>query len=429
MNAETLISLVAAAARYRALSRSQYWDAEQLAAYQAEHLAGTLEAAAAIPFYHSRLGEAPHPSDLESLPVLRRSDLAQLNESVRSQHSPAQKYMRSKSSGSTGESVEMLFDQRHQAGRFASRARYLASNGWNPLARSAWLIGIRPGSPDGSLVNAAYLPRAKFFSHLEAFKTQADWLIERDPEYIYSLPSNLEGLLAEFAARGQGLPSLKRIFTGGEILEDSVRNDARRYLQVEIADNYGSTEAFLAWQCPSGGYHTNAEHVLIEVVDENGRSVRAGSPGRVLVTTLQNRLMPLIRYDLGDFAIASSAACSCGRTLPMIEKILGRGVNLFRLPDGALFSPWQLVESMKAMPAVRQVQIEQQTLDRYIVRYAAQNTLGADVEIAIRRGFRTIVGQGAEVIFERMAEIPRGAGGKFMAAVSSLSGQTTIETP
>ncbi|HUA36590.1 MAG TPA: AMP-binding protein, partial [Candidatus Binataceae bacterium] len=313
----------------------------------------------------------------------------------------------------------------HQIGRFASRARYLAANGWNPLTRSAWLIDIRKGSPDGSLVNARFLPRAKFFSHLAAFDVQADWLAELDPQFIYSLPSNLEGLLAVFADGKRKLFSLKRIFTGGEILEESVRKDARRYLNAEIADNYGSTEAFLAWQCPAGSYHVNAEHVIVEIVDENGKQVCAGSAGRVLVTTLENRLMPLIRYDLGDYAIASDARCSCGRTLPLIGKILGRGVNLFRLPGGGLISPWQLIDTMKAMPAVRQVQIEQRSLNQYIVRYAAESALTPNIEEDVRTGFRTTMGQAAQVHFDYVEEIPRGAGGKFMAALSALSAADT----
>ena len=75
-----------------------------------------------------------------------------------------------------------------------------------------------------------------------------------------------------------------------------------RTFGVAVADNYGSTEAFLAWACPAGSYHINAEHVIVEVVDDAGNPARPGAPGRVLVTTLQNRIMPLVRYEIGDYA-------------------------------------------------------------------------------------------------------------------------------
>jgi phenylacetate-CoA ligase len=204
------------------------------------------------------------------------------------------------------------------------------------------------------------------------------------------------------------------------VLEDSVRSQTRGILGVEIADNYGTTEAFVGWQCLVGSYHVNSEHALVEIVDEHGRPVSSGKAGRVVITTLENRLMPLIRYDLGDYAILIDELCACGRTLPRIGNILGRTINLFRLPNGQLFSPWRLVGLIKAGADVRQVQIIQQALDRYLVRFVGASTLELDGERSIRDGFRKIVGGDISVSFERVTDIPRTAGGKFMAALSAI---------
>jgi len=130
--------------------------------------------------------------------------------------------------------------------------------------------------------------------------------------------------------------------------------------------------------------------------------------------------MPLIRYDLGDYAILIDELCACGRTLPRIGNILGRTINLFRLPNGQLFSPWRLVGLIKAGADVRQVQIIQQALDRYLVRFVGASTLELDGERSIRDGFRKIVGGDISVSFERVTDIPRTAGGKFMAALSAI---------
>jgi phenylacetate-CoA ligase len=346
--------------------------------------------------------------------------LVNLNSSVRALNPSDKKYLCANSSGSTGHRVEVLFDSLHQRGRFAARARYLHANGWNPLLRSAWIIGIRPGSPDGSLVNGGFIPRATFASHTEDFGKQVDWLTKVDPHFLYVFPSTLEAFLAVIADQKRRLPSLRRVFTGGEVLEDSVRSQTRGILGVEIADNYGTTEAFVGWQCLVGSYHVNSEHALVEIVDEHGRPVSSGKAGRVVITTLENRLMPLIRYDLGDYAILIDELCACGRTLPRIGNILGRTINLFRLPNGQLFSPWRLVGLIKAGADVRQVQIIQQALDRYLVRFVGASTLELDGERSIRDGFRKIVGGDISVSFERVTDIPRTAGGKFMAALSAI---------
>ena len=232
-------------------------------------------------------------------------------------------------SGSTGNPVSFFYDRAHQASRFAARARYLRENGFNPFQRSLWIVSTAMHSPDLLFVERSRLLGIRFMSHLTDMEQLADALLKIDPVFLYSYPVNLDGLARIFELRGERLPSLRKIFSGSEVLEDSQRERIRRVFGIEISDNYGSTEAFLAWECPLGSYHINAEHVIVEVVDDNGSPAAPGTLGRVLVTTLRNRLMPLIRYEIGDYAIAAEGPCRCGRTLPLIGRIAGRDINLF----------------------------------------------------------------------------------------------------
>jgi phenylacetate-CoA ligase len=379
----------------------------------------TLAAAATVPFYAPALRGNPAPEDLAMLPVLARSDVGRLEASVRSLHPPDAALQSDRSSGSSGMPVRFLFDRSHQWGRFAGRARYLRANGWSPLARSAWIISLPRDCPDADLVRNPAIPGARFLSHVTEFDEQLRWLRALDPVHLYTLPSNLDAL-AGLLDGGERLRSLRGVFTGGEVLDDTVRSRAERVLGVRVADNYGSTEAFLAWQCPRGSYHVNAEHVLLEIVGERGAPAEPGEMGRVLVTTLENRLMPLVRYEIGDYATVETAPCPCGRTLPRIGRVVGRGINLFRMPDGRLRSPWKLVGPLKFMPGLRQFQIVQRTVERYVVRYAADAPLSADAVTAIVAQFREILGFAALVELERVHEVPRAPSGKFMTILSEV---------
>ncbi|HJQ85019.1 MAG TPA: AMP-binding protein [Candidatus Binatia bacterium] len=416
-----LAGLLGAAPRYAALLRSQYWSAARLGAYTAQRLRDVLAAAARVPFYAARFGGVPGPADLERLPILRRADVAALEDSVRALHPSGTPFLRDRSSGSSGMPVSFLFDGAHQHGRFAARARYLRANGWSPLRRSAWIISLPQDSPDAELVASPTFPGASFLSHVTEFAEQLRWLRRLDPVHLYTLPSNLEALAGLVAASGEPLRSLRGVFTGGEVLDDAVRARAERALGVRVADNYGSTEAFLAWQCPHGSYHVNAEHVLLEIVDDGGRPVGDGDMGRVLATTLENRLMPLVRYEIGDWATPADGPCACGRTLPRIGSVVGRGINLFRMPDGRLRSPWRLVGPLKNRPQLRQFQIVQRSVERYTVRYAGDSELTGADEAAIGREFREILGYEAAVDFERLTTIPRAPSGKFMTALSEVA--------
>jgi phenylacetate-coenzyme A ligase PaaK-like adenylate-forming protein len=66
-----------------------------------------------------------------------------------------------------------------------------------------------------------------------------------------------------------------------------------------------------------------SESVLLEIVDDAGRACAPGRAGRVVVTSLHNFATPLIRYELGDLA-EFGAPCACGRSLPVISRVLGR---------------------------------------------------------------------------------------------------------
>ena len=84
--------------------------------------------------------------------------------------------------------------------------------------------------------------------------------------------------------------------------------------------------------------------MMVEILDDAGHAVGPGEMGRTVVTTLENQLMPLVRYEIGDYMVASRSPCRCGRTLPTFERVIGRGLNLFRLANGRLLSPWAFVE-------------------------------------------------------------------------------------
>lgn len=415
-------ALLSVLPRYGHLLRSQYWRRDVLAVYSRRCLEETLRAAANISFYRERLGQLRPEQDLQSLPTLKRSQIASLNQSVRERCGDVG-FFRDRSSGSTGMPAEFLFDAAHQNGRNAARIRYLRANGWNPARRNAWIAAFTSDpadTPDAALLRSRLVLRTQFLPIFDPFERQVERLSRLDPLYLYTLPSNLDGLLRVFEDTGTRLRSLRRILTGGEVLEDSLRERTRAVLGVEISDNYGSTEGFIAWQCPAGTYHINAEHMFVEIVDERHLPVAPGQLGKVLVTTLENRLMPLVRYEIGDYAIAGNGTCRCGRTLPTIAKVIGRGINLFRLPGDQFVSPWPLVGPLKARPQLRQFQIVQDTLDHYIVRFAADRVLDREAEDDIRATFCRVLKMSVSVAFERVDQIPRTPGGKFMTALSRL---------
>ena len=153
---------------------------------------------------------------------------------------------------------------------------------------------------------------------------QAAWLQRCNPEYLLTYPSNVMALMQHSQQHGWRLNKRARC-TFGEIVEPHVRAACQRIWNVPLVDMYSSQEVgYIALECPDrDAYHVQCENVLVEVVDEAGHACQPGEIGRLLVTTLHNFAMPLIRYDIGDYAEVGEA-CECGRGLPVLKRIVGR---------------------------------------------------------------------------------------------------------
>lgn len=418
----TLLTLASSAPRFVALRRGQWVSAAAREREARRRLVEVLRVARTIPFYAERIAPSADAEALPTIPELTRAEVPSLCASVLEHRPEASGAPTVRTSGSSGAPITLLFDDRHQRGRFAARALYLWENGWRPHRRSAWMLSILPGSPDGDLTRSRVLGGARFFPYVFDFARQADWLERFDPVHLYAMPSNLEGIVRVLEGRGVALRSLRGIFTGGEVLEDSLRDRVRRVLGVPIADDYGTTEAFVAWQCPDGGYHVNDQHVFVEIVDAESRPVAPGAIGRVLFTTLENHRMPLVRYAIDDYAEAVDGPCRCGRTSPRIGRIHGRAMNLFRERGGGFLSPWKLVEPVHELPGLRRGQVIQQDYDRFVVRIVTDEPVPDDSIELVRARLLERIGRPAEFLFERVDDIPRTARGKFMAARCEMSG-------
>ena len=287
------------------------------------------EAARHIPYWRDALavagwrpGDTPDRALLARLPVLDRRGIQQhaealVNPRLRGVHGQVSE---AHTSGSTGTPVRFL---RTDLTSHFWRAFTLREHLWQRRDFSGTLAAIRSNIEDGRSANWGQATEnliatgpASLLNIRADIDAQLDWLAAENPHYLLTHPSNLNALARRALERGVGLPRLRQVRTFGEILGADTVALCRRAWNAGIADVYSSEEAgYIASQCERGRYHVQAEGVLVEIVDDAGHACAAGVSGRVLVTTLQNFAMPLIRYDIGDYA-AFGEPCPCGRGLP-----------------------------------------------------------------------------------------------------------------
>ena len=146
-----------------------------------------------------------------------------------------------------------------------------------------------------------------------------------------------------------------------------------------------------------------------------------GEIGHVVVTTLHNFAMPLIRYRLRDQAEVGEP-CPCGRGLPVLRRIVGRQRNMIRLPDGRQHWPsfpgslWREV-----VPALQQFQLIQHDLNLIEVRIASSIPVSMEQGQGLAKILKEKLGYPFKFNFTYVDRINPTANGKFEDFVSMIS--------
>lgn len=180
-------------------------------------------------------------------------------------------------------------------------------------------------------LNPAMSSRLKGISFLQPVAGMADELMSFGPTVVATYPSAAV-LLAEEQQAGRLKLGLRELWLGGETLSPAVRQHLEQVFACGVSNSYGASEFLsMASECSQGHLHLNADWVILEPVDEQGRAVPVGQAGfTTLLTNLANHVQPLIRYDIGDRVAIHPYACTCGSTLPVIE-VQGRCDDTLRL--------------------------------------------------------------------------------------------------
>ena len=107
------------------------------------------------------------------------------------------------------------------------------------------------------------------------------------------------------------------------------------------------------------------DNLIVEVLDSDGYPAALGQEGRVVVTDLSSRPVPLIRYEIGDLASWQETPCGCGRTLPGLASIGGQKMKRLVLQNGEWLTVQNISGPLASIPEVMQHQAREE-LDGFI---------------------------------------------------------------
>jgi phenylacetate-CoA ligase len=413
---------------YRFLQRSQWASPDELREIQLAALNNVLSAARSIPFYRERLqGASVGPrgvtslEDLARLPPLERADIQRLG--IRGLRGPGLIYLRRRTSGSTGQPVEVRWSREMMAWVDAANRRSLE-----------WL-GVRPGDrrvnvrqPSSTRLrrlrrvafnSARIFPKALFDPQ---YREDAIAALRRNPPMMVMGNTKSVQVLA-LALEGSAPIEAGAVVTGAGALHEHYKHVMERAFRCPVYNRYGAIETGqIAHPCGEAGLrHIPSEVLLLEVVREDGSPAEPGELGDVLVTCLRNRAMPLIRYRLGDRAAVTDAPCPCGRGLPVLESLVGRTNEVLIRPDGGVVLPGAMVDKLMEVAGSSLLEfkiIQQADLSVQILAVQRAEPNPEDVRRRLAAAFDELIGapEGTEV--KRVDDLPADRAEKLQVIVS-----------
>jgi phenylacetate-CoA ligase len=248
-----------------------------------------------------------------------------------------------------------------------------------------------------------------------------------DIRHLMAYVDAAAGLAAYLSDRGLSPPKFETIMACAGTVTAEYRTLLETVFGAEVLDKYGSRECCdLACECRHHtGLHVFSPNAWLEIVDEQEVATPPGVPGRLLVTLLNNRGFPMIRYEIGDLAAwAPPGNCPCGSPFPRIQQLCGRQDDQLTTEDGtAVTSVFvrHFVGVSLNRQLIREWQLEQQSRDEFVFRYIPLRHDGLTDNLeALRRSFESVFGRSPAFRFEEVTAIPPTPSGKIRWIVNRL---------
>jgi phenylacetate-CoA ligase len=238
--------------------------------------------------------------------------------------------------------------------------------------------------------------------------------------YIYPLARYLK-------RTGRKVPKIDFIHLHVEVCSRIHRRLLEEVFECPVHGCYVSSEmGFAAVECPHGAYHVGRGFHL-EIL-ANGQPAQPGQMGRLVATTLTtfNRLTPLLRFELGDIAVAATKSCACSPLggLDVIASIQGRLAEVIVTKDRKVITPRAVDNAITDGPWCRNIafyDLVQEKNGRYLLELVADDKQAGFDESGLVAALKGLLGSDAEIDIQQREEImPTMPAGRYRLCYSKM---------
>lgn len=418
--------------RLAQLRESESWSREKLDQLQNRRLRKMiLHCAENVTYYRELFEETGiDPSsiktteDLHKLPLLTKEYILENTSRLIADGYAGKRLIAESSSGTTGKPLSVYWDREDYAWTLAAREMIIERMGhrkgrdWLAIMNGYQILPLQRSKPPFWIKD--YSNRTV---HLSAYHISADtidhyhrYLQENSIKYLMGY-SSLIGLVATLMAEKGLTLEMNSVMLTSEPFYQWQLDAINRAFPCRIINSYGQAERVaLGGSCgESMNIHLFDELGIIEFIDSEQHQNKS-----MVVTSLINYAMPLLRYHLGDISDFAGGDCGCGTEHTTIIPVSTKSEDFVITPERKFISASLLTFPFKHPEGIMESQLVQKKPDRITANLVVNSNYSRDYEERIREDLRSILGDSINIDFKYPDQIPRTAAGKFRFVISEV---------
>ncbi len=378
-------------------------------------------------FYQHKYQQAlPRDFDdhaLKNLPILRKEEVIHHKDGMVVKGVDKRSLRIGHTGGSTGRPLAFYYDSHKTELMRAGMMRSYMWSGWRPGEKILNFWGasqdIKGGGGFGKKMDD-YIAAETTIGAYEYTQAQLHVWAKFIQSYKPALLQGYASILAELAGyiieqRIRMPKSLKGVFSTAEVLYEWQRKAIETAFACKVFNQYGSREIpNIALECRHGNFHVFTDMVYLE-------SVNMQHEDRFLVTSLTNRVMPFIRYEIGDSGILRAGDCSCGSLFPLMEMEFCRSNDIIVTQSGKRIYPSYFIHLLDDVNGINQYQFVQNELNKITLNIDAAPKLAHGLQRSLQQRITNEIDKHMTLEINQVNEIKRTRSGKHRFVINARS--------
>lgn len=389
-------------------------------------------AANKVPFYRERISTSRDLiGQFRQLEPLTKSCIRENSELLKSDDMALRHWYRNSSGGSTGQPVVFIQDRTFKDWILATE-NFFYRRMLNVDRANAKKVVLWGSERDIFKQSLAWKLRLINWFTMTTFlntfrmsendmRRYVEIINRNQPIFIKGYAGSLYQIARFIRAQNLSVYKPQFIYSSAEKLRPFMRELIECVFGCKVYDFYGSREVGpIAGEGRDGKLYIFSFNNYVEIVDENNQPALPGERGRVLVTTLHNYAMPLIRYEIGDTAILSKNPGTLFK-LPSLDGVGGRVTDHFLTQKRQIVHGEYFTHLFYFRDWLKEFQVLQKKLDLIEIYFVSPRTPESSEVCDINEKVRLVMGKSCKINWHKVEEIPKTPQGKLLFTRSLIA--------